>query len=365
MSKTITWAFCLMMCLPAAASDKVRIGISEFPPCVEMSADGTATGFEVDLWKTIADAEGWDYEFHVYDEFANLIPGLEQNDIDVAIAGIFITPEREEKVDFSHQYKSAGQTLLLNKHFVSPGLFSIIYQPEIVRALIYFVVILLVFAAMIWLVERKHPDANVKCFQDGVSLAFANKSTIGWGNFFPVTKVGLALSVVMFFIGTIFVGDVISTMGAIKTKQVLNTDIRGIGDLKGKSIATIHGTESVATLERLGAIPVSSSGENIINSISDAIELLKKGTVAAVCFDAPVIEYYLKNGGDKHFVEWQGGQFDLQFYGIAMREGDIRRELINRRLLDLRKSVPGRQSKYDQIHNSWFGEYRGQICRQW
>jgi len=327
----------------------LKVGITSFVPNVILTGDKPA-GFDIELWEKIAALEGWEYEYVEFKEFGDLIPSVVKGDIDIAIAGIFITEEREALVDFSHQYKYAGLNILINKRLVTPPAWKILWQPDMMRSFGSFLIVLLVFGFLIWQVEKRSKDGNVKHFKDGVSLSFANKSTIGWGNFFPTTWAGLGLSVLMFFMGTIFVGDVISTMGAIKTKQVLDTNIQSAADLSGKTVATVAGTAAVKSLEERHAIVVLSNKGRKICDIEEAYPLLEDGTVDAVVFDAPPIEYFLKQGGDKDYIV-VGGSFDNQEYGIAMQQGSQLRERINRALLQLRKG-----GQYDKIHNKWFGE---------
>ncbi len=60
-------------------------------------------GFEVDLINAIAEDLGMK-AVHVQNEWDGLIMGMERNDYDIAINGLEITPDREEKVNFSIPY---------------------------------------------------------------------------------------------------------------------------------------------------------------------------------------------------------------------------------------------------------------------
>lgn len=72
------------------------------------------TGFDVDLIKAIGKQIG--YEVKVQNmNFDGLIPGLDTNNIDVAIAGMTITEDRSKKVNFSKSYYQSGLTIVV-KH---------------------------------------------------------------------------------------------------------------------------------------------------------------------------------------------------------------------------------------------------------
>ncbi len=60
-------------------------------------------GFEVDIARALSTELGREVQFTQYD-YKSLLPGLDRGDIDLAMNGIEITPERREKVLFSRPY---------------------------------------------------------------------------------------------------------------------------------------------------------------------------------------------------------------------------------------------------------------------
>lgn len=69
-------------------------------------------GFDVDLIKALGKQMG--YEVQVQNiNFDGLIPGLEGNNIDVAIAGMTITEARSQKVNFTKPYYKSGLTIVV------------------------------------------------------------------------------------------------------------------------------------------------------------------------------------------------------------------------------------------------------------
>lgn len=84
-----------------------------FPP-FEMEEHGKVTGFDIDLINAIAKTEGLEIKLSTMD-FQGLIPALQTGTIDVAVAGITITPERAKVVDFSHPYYHSGLSILVKK----------------------------------------------------------------------------------------------------------------------------------------------------------------------------------------------------------------------------------------------------------
>ncbi|MEG0969555.1 MAG: basic amino acid ABC transporter substrate-binding protein [Acidaminococcaceae bacterium] len=73
------------------------------------------TGFDMDLIRAVAKNLGYEKCTILNMGFDALIPALEAKNIDVAIAGMTITPERGEKVTFSQAYYKSGLAIVVHK----------------------------------------------------------------------------------------------------------------------------------------------------------------------------------------------------------------------------------------------------------
>ena len=73
----------------------------------EFEEDGEYVGFDIDIINEIADRVGFDIELETTN-FDGIIPGLQTGTFDIAIAGITITDERGEAVDFTSPYYKSG-----------------------------------------------------------------------------------------------------------------------------------------------------------------------------------------------------------------------------------------------------------------
>ena len=92
--------------------DVYRVGIDTTYPPFEFEKDGEYTGIDIDLINAIAENQGFEIEFNPMD-FGGIIPALQAGQLDVAIAGMSITDERKEIVDFSDPYFDAGLSLVV------------------------------------------------------------------------------------------------------------------------------------------------------------------------------------------------------------------------------------------------------------
>ncbi|WP_420535784.1 transporter substrate-binding domain-containing protein [Brachyspira intermedia] len=91
----------------------LKVGIYFYDyPMVYVSNDNI-NGFDYDIINAIANEENFKLEF-IPIQFSKLIPSLNTNYI-IIIAGMSITEDRKQLVNFSDKYCSSGQGIILNK----------------------------------------------------------------------------------------------------------------------------------------------------------------------------------------------------------------------------------------------------------
>lgn len=83
---------------------------AQFPPFEIVDSKGNVIGFDVDLMNAIAEDQGFKVQY-LDQDFAGLIPALQTGNIDIIASGMTISDEREEQVDFSEPYITAGLAL--------------------------------------------------------------------------------------------------------------------------------------------------------------------------------------------------------------------------------------------------------------
>ncbi|QHJ70684.1 transporter substrate-binding domain-containing protein [Planococcus halotolerans] len=85
---------------------------AEFPPFESINAEGEFVGFDIDLAHYIADELG--YELKITDmKFDGLIGALQNDRVDIVIAGMSATDSRRENVDFSTEYNHSGEMFVV------------------------------------------------------------------------------------------------------------------------------------------------------------------------------------------------------------------------------------------------------------
>jgi polar amino acid transport system substrate-binding protein len=123
------WIFILAiaLCLPAMQAgagpvlDRIQkngvlvVGTDPtYPPLTAKATDGSLIGYEVDLIKVMAGLMKVKVQYKEI-PFDKLLSAVEKNEIDLAVSGITMTPERNARVMFAGPHMVAGQSVILKK----------------------------------------------------------------------------------------------------------------------------------------------------------------------------------------------------------------------------------------------------------
>ncbi len=118
LTKAIVIALCVTMLagLSVSAEGTITFGTNpEFPPFEYVASEGVIDiydGIDMAIAKQIADDNDMDVEMENY-EFDSLLVALQNGQIDAVIAGMTVTEERAESVNFSTSYYTATQVMIV------------------------------------------------------------------------------------------------------------------------------------------------------------------------------------------------------------------------------------------------------------
>ncbi len=97
------------------AQKVIRVGVNpKFKP-FSFKKGEQREGVDIDIAKLLAKKLGARAEIVVPHTFSDLIPMLRGNEIDIIMAGMSITFERQKVIDFTNAYFDTGLSILLNK----------------------------------------------------------------------------------------------------------------------------------------------------------------------------------------------------------------------------------------------------------
>jgi polar amino acid transport system substrate-binding protein len=349
---------------PTDSSKTLRVATRVIPPFVMQNND-QLTGFSIDLWEKIRQELGQasattvsppnspipaprNSQITVYNTLSEMLGAVRTGKADLAIAAISITAERESQFDFSYPIFNSGLQILVRtpkKSGAFVNVFKDLLSPSFLQ-LIGLAIAMVIFAShLIWVLERRHPNSPIaQSYFPGIfeSAWWAASTLATQAEEMPKGVMGRVMAVLWMFVSVLFVAYFTATVTANMTVESLQSDIKNIADLKGRSVATIDRSSAAEFLQSqpITVVPV--------NKIDDAYTALLTEKVDAVIFDGPVLQYYAVQEG-KGKVEVVGDLLRRESYGIALATGNPDRKAINSALLKLHEN-----GTYQALYDQWF-----------
>jgi polar amino acid transport system substrate-binding protein len=337
------WVFMLSLLLtallaPAATAQEaspnatMTIATREAPPFVERSADGQWQGLAIDLWRSIADERGYQFEF-VETDLAGMVDGVAEGRFDASVGALTVTAERERKVDFTHPFYATGFGIVTAK--APPAwlsLFRNFFTWEFLQAIVALSALLLVVGVLFWLAERKrNPDEfgkGTRGIFSGFWFSAVTMTTVGYGDKAPRTWPGKALALVWMFAAILIISTFTGMIASSLTADRLGGAVRGPQDLPSVRVGSISGSASDDWLTKDGVAFESYP------DVRAGLTAVRDGDLDAFVYDKPLLAFRMKNEFADD-VLLLPGTYGRQDYGFALPFGSKLREPIDVSLLQL------------------------------
>jgi polar amino acid transport system substrate-binding protein len=341
--------------IQAPTQTKVKLGVRILDPFVIKKGE-TYSGFSYELWEKISKESNLvTSEVIVYPTVKEMLAAVEKKEVDVAIAAISITKEREATVDFSTSMFNSGLSILVNSGGKESNISSIfnniktsVFNKDF--GILAFIVAAMAFVLsnLVYFIEiRKNPEfARVDNYFEGIFEAFwwGITALFGQQDRQPATKTGRAIAVLWMVFGVIFISFFTAQITSNLTAQRIGGEVNSVLDLIGKKVGTIKGSTSEKYLKD------NDYQFTSFTTLDEAGKELGNKNLAAVIYDSPALKNYAKNAGPDTF-EVVGGNFTDENYGIALQNGSNLRESINLSLLKSQED-----GSYRDLYKKYFGE---------
>lgn len=337
----------------SSSVDKVfTVGVAGSEPFV-YAEESDENGIALDVWEELADKKGWDFTYKYYESVNGALKALDAEGIDVVVGPISITSDRVEYVRFSQPFYNSSLAIVSNTGHISlwdkiKPLFSL----NLLYAVFGFVFLLAVVGTFFWLAERKKspdqfPKDPVNGIGNGMWMAIVTMTTVGYGDKAPITLAGRIIAGSWMIISIIFATSMVAGIASVLSISATGSSVvTNIEQLSGKTAATISKSPAAEFLKESKVKRVG------VESLDEAMDLLRDKEVDAVVYDRPQLLYFLTNNQKDEFHIAQA-EYYKQGYGYAFSLDSKMVYDVNRTLLELAE-----EQKITEIVEEYLEEYK-------
>jgi len=315
------------------AIGNLTVGTKIAPPFAMKDDQGQWHGISIDLMNIVANRLNVELEFSekTLDE---LISNVASGELDASIAAISITPEREQIIDFTHQYFGSGLAIVTPERY-QPGwksMLKALVSPQFLATIFLLCCVLSFVGVIIWVLESKRNsgqfgESPAKGIGNGFWFAAVTMTTVGYGDKAPITVPGRVVSVIWMFAALILTAFLTAQLTTILTAQQAENVVSSIEDLPAARVGNLINASSLRYFDENG---IKVAGFDSIDAGFDAIASDK---IDAFVHDQPLLRY-MANLTEQSVVVLPD-MFDPQSYAIVVAQDSPLREAINVALLEL------------------------------
>jgi polar amino acid transport system substrate-binding protein len=327
----------------------VRVGVFVSPPFVTKDAKGEYSGYAWELWSESErrlEIKSIPQEFA---SFGDLLDAVIAGKVDAAVTDMFITSERERRMEFTHPIADGGLRVMVNTTHESKlftlwnGLLNDGHARIIGWGALIVIALAIPLAAFWRHLDKDFPQKPLDAFAESlyriVAVTMSGKTKVTSISTWH-TKI---IAAVWLVVGVSVVAYITSTITSVMTKQALHGTINSVADLEGKTVGVV--TKS------LGEQYCHDSGLDTapFQTLDEAITALVAGHVHAVVGDGLALEAY-DHSHPKLPITEVGPTFEKRRYGIGVPAGSPLRHQLNVVLIELAESGAA-----DKLYTKYFG----------
>ncbi len=313
----------------------IRVGFDIQEPFIIKKQNGYS-GLCVDLWTRIADSLGYKYVYKEYTE-AQMLVALENNELDLGISPLTVTPTRIQKFEFSQPYyitNLAFATKNTREHAFLEFL-EAIFSVNFFKALAPLFATVFIFGMLVWMLERRKNKSqfrqNHKGLMDGVWWSATTMTTVGYGDKAPVTPWGRVLGMIWMFTAVIIISGLTASIASSLTVNKLNEGLTTFDDLRKVKIGSISGS---GTADLLKEYDVDFKG---YTSIDQGLEDVEKGRLKAFVYDEAILSYSLEKSSYSDKLKITSSSYFREYFSFAATNNGFIRK-IDVELIDIIES---------------------------
>lgn len=308
------------------------VGTKEAPPFAMKSPEGSWTGISIELWQRMAARLQLKYELKER-SLDELISGLEDRSLDLSVAALTITEEREQRVDFTHPFHNTGLGIAVAAGANTPwgAVLRRLLSVEFLSVIGVLSLVLLGVGIVVWFFEReKNREQFGGTKAEGIGAGFwwsaVTMTTVGYGDKAPRTLGGRIVGLIWMFAAIIIISSFTAAIASALTVGELGSSIRNLNDLPNVRVAAVANSTGETFLKNRRIAHQSFSDAKA------AIQAVAEGRADAAVYDAPILRF-LAHRDFQGRIAVLSETFVRQDYAIALPQGSLLRESFNRALV--------------------------------
>jgi polar amino acid transport system substrate-binding protein len=304
---------------------KLRVGVSIMEPFV-FQKQKKYVGLSIDLWKRISDSLGYTSTFMVFSE-NEMLEALAENELDICISPLAVTPSRIEKFDFSQPYYITNLAFAVksDKEHAFIDFIEAMFSIDFFKSLAPLAFIVIVFGTLIWMIERrKNPSqfrTNHKGLMDGVWWSATTMTTVGYGDKAPVTNSGRILGMIWMFTAVITISGLTASIASSLTLNKLTDDISTFDDLRKIKVGSVKGSGTADLLSKYNVDFRSYS------SVDQGLKDVEDGEIKAFVYDETMLTFKINDLKISDKLKVVPSSYFKEYFSFAATDNELIRAI--------------------------------------
>lgn len=317
-------------------SKKMVIGVTPTPPFV-MEENGEYAGLSIDSWELINEKMNLDYEFKEYGSLAELLSGIENNEVDFSINPVTVTDNRMKRMDFSQPYFISHTGVAKRSESQIFSYLGNLFSWNFISAILILLAVIFIFGFLVWVFERKKNAEEFGNGSRGILQGFwwsaVTMTTVGYGDKSPRTTGGRVIALIWMFMAIIIISSLTAGIASSLTVQTMNDEISSVQDLSKFEVTSV----------------VSSSAQELLNLYNiehnevidekEGIALLENEETKLFVYDEPILRYEIKRRGLEEEIEVLPKTLKKDYYGYSFPKNSVLVDEINPVLIGVLKTM--------------------------
>jgi polar amino acid transport system substrate-binding protein len=323
----------LMSFLPrnSFAATPARLTVLYYAP----PPHGLINALTLDVWQTLAEKLSINYKIRPVNSLAEAESLLLTGQGRIIVGPLNMQPGHE-KIDYLNTYIPNSTGVLVYKNFwfnIDSKLKAIIFT-LLGLGVSSFVLYILIFALILWLIERKHPESNfpktpLKGIGAAIWFSITTISTVGYGDFVPKAVISRIITGFFIIISLATLSAFIASVSSAFTTHQLTFHALSKDTFVNKPVAYLAShTDTETLILKLKAIPVAEANwQTLITDV--ATKKVSAAFANEILLRNALLQYH------NHNVELAPTLVNEKTFAFAMRTNDPGESVINKGLFSL------------------------------